>query len=293
MAAPRRSVLAVPAGDVRKMTKALASGADQVVLDLEDSVEPGAKDQARDALVAFLSDLPAPALATVTVRINAIGSAWCHRDVMAIAGMSRPCESLVVPKVEGPEDLWFVDRLLTGVEAHAGSARRMGVQALIETARGIANVRETTGSGSRLQGLVLGYADLAASLGTAVGTGTATAAWLPLQQAVLVAARAAGIQAVDGPHLTVHADASFDASHERARELGFDGKWAIHPRQVEALNRAFSPRDEEVRHARAVLGALAEAARSGAGTVALHGEMLDEAVAAAARRVLLRAGQRG
>lgn len=289
--ARRRSVLSVPASDERKLAKALASSADQVVLDLEDAVEPGSKDRARALLVSVLRDLPAPDAARVTVRVNPARSPWCHLDVTALAELPVPPASLVLPKVEGPGDLAFLDRLLDGAEARAGAGRRTGVQALIETAAGLAHLTETARAGERLQALVLGYADLAASLGTAAPPERRLALWLPAQHAVLVAARTAGVQAVDGPHLGVHVDDEFRAAAERAHDLGFDGKWAIHPRQVDALTTLFTPTCAQVQHARAVLAALQDAARQGgAGAALLDGQMLDEAVAVQARQVLVRAG---
>lgn len=283
-------MLSVPASDKRKTAKALASSADQVVLDLEDAVEPGSKDRARRLLVAALRDLPDEAVTRVTVRVNPARSPWCHLDVAALAELPVLPGSLVLPKVEGPGDLAFLDRLLDGVEARAGRTRRTGVQAMIETAEGLANVNATVRAGDRLEALVLGYADLGASLGLAAAPEQLLALWLPVQSAVLVAARSAGVQAVDGPHLGVHVDTAFTASAERARDLGFDGKWAIHPRQLDALNVLFTPTPEQVLHARAVLDALDRGMREGAaGAVLLDGQMLDEAVAVAARGVLARA----
>ena len=288
----RRSVLSVPASDERKIAKALDSPADQVVLDLEDAVEPGSKDRAREVLVSVLSGLPESAAGRVTVRVNPARSPWCVEDVLALAGLPVLPGSVVVPKVESPGDLAFVDRLLDGAEARSGRARPLGVQALVETAAGVAAVQGTAEAGERLEALVLGYADLAASLGVVAPPERRLALWLPVQSALLVAARSAGLQAVDGPHLGVHVDEGFSAATQRARDLGFDGKWAIHPRQVEALNEAFTPTDDELEHARAVLTALKQGAREGAaGAVLLDGQMLDEAVAVAARRVLARAGE--
>ena len=287
----RRSVLSVPASDERKIAKALASPADQVVLDLEDAVEPGSKDRARDLLVTALRALPDSAVTRVTVRVNPARSRWCALDVAALAELPVLPGSLVLPKVEGPGDLAFLDRLLDGAEARAGRRRRTGVQALVETAAGVANLGETVRAGERLEALVLGYADLAASLGIVAPPQRRLALWLPVQSAVLVAARTAGIDAVDGPYLGVHVDEGFSASAHQARDLGFDGKWAIHPRQVDALNELFTPTPPEVEQARAVLDALERGAREGAaGAVLLDGQMLDEAVAVAARRVLVRAG---
>jgi citrate lyase beta subunit len=288
--ARRRSVLSVPASDERKTAKALASSADQVVLDLEDAVESASKDRARALLVATLLGQPAQHAARVTVRINSARSPWCHLDVAALADLPVPPRSIVLPKVEGPGDLAFVDRLLDGVEAQSVRPTRIGVQALIETAAGVAAVTETAQAGERLEALVVGYADLAASLGLVAAPERRLELWLPVQTAVLLAARAAGVQAVDGPHLGVHVDDGFVAAAGRARDLGFDGKWAIHPRQLDSLNDIFTPTAEQVQHARAVLDALERGVREGAaGAVLLDGQMLDEAVAVAARRVLTRA----
>jgi citrate lyase subunit beta / citryl-CoA lyase len=275
----------VPASSERKLEKAPTVGADEIVIDLEDAVAPDAKDAARAAAVAALRTWPG---GTVSVRVNAPRSAWCHLDVAALAGLPA---SIVVPKVESAGDLAFVDRLLDGCEAAAGGARAVRVQALIETAAGLAHVSEIAGASERLDALILGYADLAASLGRSAAATSDLDAWRPAQETVLVAARAHGLQAIDGPYLGIAVDDAFTAAASRARDLGFDGKWAIHPSQVAALNELFTPSDEEITRARAVVEALDRAEReSGQGAVALDGEMLDEAVRVAALRVLARAG---
>lgn len=287
----RRSCLSVPGSDAHKVEKALASDADEVVIDLEDAVAVGVKGGARAEVVRLLDSQELREPERIAVRVNAPGTPWCHLDLLAVAGLERPPGSIVLPKVESAGDLNFAERLLDGAAAAGGTMRRIGVQALVEAARGVARVEEIAGSGGRLEALVLGYADLAASLGLRARGDELAALWLPVQSAVLVAARAAGLQAVDGPHLGVRDDAPFRAAVGRTRSLGFDGRWVIHPAQVAALNDLLYPSAEEVAHAAAVLGALAEGDRQGsAGAVALDGEMLDEAVAAAARRVLASAG---
>ena len=279
----RRSCLSVPASSQRKLAKAAELSADEVVIDLEDAVAIGAKDEARAATVAALDDWAGPRAA---VRVNAPGTPWCHLDLAALGALPELPASIVVPKVQSAGDLAFIDRLLDGVEAGAGRRAPLRVQALIETAAGLANVQEIAAASPRLDALILGYADLAASLGGARDLD----AWLPAQHALLVAARAHGVQAIDGPYLGVAPDAAFRAAAARARELGFDGKWAIHPSQVDALNEAFTPGEVEVQRARAIVAALERAEReSGEGAVTLDGEMLDEAVRAAALRVLARA----
>jgi citrate lyase subunit beta/citryl-CoA lyase len=287
----RRSCLSVPGSDARKVEKALASDADEVVVDLEDAVAAGAKDDARALVVRILDAQQLREPERIAVRVNAPGTPWCHLDLLAVAGLRRLPGSVVLPKVESAGDLAFVERLLDGALAATGDGRRIGVQALVETARGVAQVAGIAAAGGRLEALVLGYADLAASLGLRAEGDELAGLWLPVQSAVLVAARAAGLQAVDGPHLGVHDDDPFRTAVGRTRALGFDGRWAIHPAQVAALNDLLSPSAAEVAHATAVLAALAEAdLGGGAGAVALDGQMLDEAVAAAARRVLASAG---
>jgi citrate lyase subunit beta / citryl-CoA lyase len=280
----------VPASSERKLEKAPGVGADEVVVDLEDAVAPAAKDEARAAAVASLAS-PAWDGATVSVRVNAPRTAWCHLDITALASLPDRPASIVVPKIESAHDLAFVERLLDGVEAAAGRARPVRVQALIETAAGLVNVAAIASASTRLVALILGYADLAASLGRNRAAQAELDSWRPAQDAVLAAARAHRLQAIDGPHLGVAVDEAFTAAATRTRDLGFDGKWAIHPSQVAALNELFTPSAEEVQRAREVIEALERAERdTGQGAVALDGEMLDEAVRAAALRVLARAG---
>ena len=255
-------------------------------MDLEDAVPAGAKDDARRAVAAALGG--EWAAESVAVRVNAIGSPWCHLDLAALVASEREVLTAVLPKVEHADDLAFADRLLAGAEAAAGRATPIRVLALIETAAGLVAAAEIARASERLDGLVLGYADLAASLGRP-GAG-APEHWLFAQERVLVAARAAGIQAIDGPHLATRDDDAFRAGVMHARTLGFDGKWAIHPVQLDTMREAFTPTDEEVTRARDVLDALDRAAAGGAGAVAVGDRMLDEAFALSARNVLARAG---
>lgn len=286
----RRSCLSVPASSPRMLEKAAAIAADEIVLDLEDAVAPTAKDEAREAVAARLAGWEG---ATVAVRANAPRTPWCHLDLVALAALpGEQPRSLVLPKVESAADLEFAARLLDGAEAAAGRERPLGIQALIETAAGLARVEEIAAAGEgRLEALILGYADLAASLGRTREGAANLAAWVPAQERVLTAARANGLQAIDGPFLGTAPDEAFIAAARHASDLGFDGKWAIHPSQVEPLGEIFTPSAAEVERAEAVLEALARAEReAGAGAVALEGEMLDEALAASARRILARAG---
>jgi citrate lyase subunit beta/citryl-CoA lyase len=305
----RRACLVVPAAPTAKLEKGRTIEADEVVLDLEDAVVPAEKDRAREAVHAALargeggSAVPhaggaaaavtggsaAPhtggaawAAESVAVRVNAIGTPWCHLDIAALAGVAA---TLVIPKIESAGDLAFADRLLDGA---GGEATR--ILALIETPAGLQNVAEIAGASPRLDGLILGYADLAASLGRGQGE---PGDWRFAQDAVLVAARTAGIHAIDGPYLGIRDDDAFRAQVAHARALGFDGKWAIHPAQLEALREAFTPTEEEVEDARETIAALERAAADGVGAIAAGDRMLDEALAVSARRTLARANIKG
>lgn len=284
----RRSCLTVPGSSERMLAKAPGSGADELVIDLEDAVAVAEKDAARERVVAAIETIgtAGPALA---VRVNAPRSVWCHRDFEALAPAADALSSIVVPKVESAGDLAFVERLLDGVEAAAGRTRPLRVQLLIETAAGLANVEEIAAASARVESLILGYADLASSLGRTVRGDLDS--WRVAQERLLVAARASLVRAIDGPFFDLEDEAGLRAACERAAELGYDGKWAIHPRQLEAINAAFTPTAAQLEHAREVLAALREAEAEGAGAVRLGGEMVDEAMVAGARRILARAGE--
>ncbi|MBY6438516.1 HpcH/HpaI aldolase/citrate lyase family protein [Rhodococcus sp. NPDC003994] len=270
----RRVVLVVPASDERKVLSALRADCDEVMLDLEDAVVPAAKTDARARAVSVLATRTVAA-PTVSVRINARGTDEYYDDLDAMAS-AHPA-TVMVPKVDGPDDVRDAVRRL-------GDAPT-GVQALIETARGLDTVGEIAAAHARLQALVLGYADLGADLGRA--RTCSPASWLHVQDRVLIAARAAGIQAVDGPYLGVRDDAEFRVATTWTRDLGFDGTWVIHPAQIDFARATFTPSDDDVAYARRVLETMAAAA---GGAVALDGRMLDEAVVVAARRTLARAG---
>lgn len=272
----RRCALVAPGSDARKAAKALASAADEVVLDLEDAVVPALKDAAR----SLVCDLARSAGSrTVAVRVNAPSTQWFEADLRACAQASSHVASVVVPKVDSVADLKEVDRVLRDSP--------LPVQALIETPAGVAHVGEIAAH-PRVTAVIIGYADLGAALGrsrTAPG-----AAWLYVQDHVLHVARAAGIQAIDGPFLGTRDDESFREAVRWVADLGFDGKWAIYPDQIDTATSLFTPSAEQVDHARRVLDALSTAADRGSGAVRLDGQMLDEAVAVAARRTLAQIG---
>jgi citrate lyase subunit beta / citryl-CoA lyase len=275
MVRSRRSCLSVPGSSERMLAKAAGLPADEVVIDLEDSVVPERKEEARALAVEVLRSWEGPAAA---VRINPLSSERGERDVVELAGAGGALGSLVVPKVESPDELLEVDRLLG---EHSG----LRLQALIETAAGLSFVREIAGSTGRLEALITGYADLAASLGRPPGADYPGDRWHWVRETVLVTARATGLQAIDGPYLDIADLEGLRTEAGRARALGFDGKWALHPSQIDPLNEVFSPAQEEVDRATAVLDALAGA---GDGAALLDGEMIDEASRKLAAQVVAR-----
>ena len=272
----RRSCLAVPGHAVRMHEKAVAIPADEIVFDLEDAVARTAKQDAREAIAATLAQGQWKQR-TVAVRINPAASPE-HAADLELVGSLQGLELLtvVVPKVETPETLLGVSAALD---------EEIGLQALIETPAGIEAVEEIAMSTPRLRALILGYADLATALGRR-GAERHVERWLYYQEVVLAAARSAGLHAIDGPFLRLEEPLSLARAARAARELGFDGKWAIHPDQVEPLNRAFAASERESHWAGAVMDALAGASHAGGAAVRVDGTMVDEAMRAQAERLL-------
>jgi citrate lyase subunit beta / citryl-CoA lyase len=264
------------------LAKAIGLAADEIVVDLEDSVAADAKEQARELVAAFLAQQRSFPWG-IAVRVNALAGPWGERDVVDLVRRAgRRIDSLIVPKVERSEDIVELERLL---ESQGESASGVRLQALVETAAGLLHVGEIAAASPRLEALILGYADLAASLGRAPGV-IPPENWLYAQETLLVAARAAGLQAIDGPYLEIRDHAGLRLRVEHVRVLGFDGKWAVHPDQLTIINAAFTPTTEEIAQARAVLDALRSA--EGRGAVELHGEMIDEASRKLALQVIAR-----
>jgi citrate lyase subunit beta/citryl-CoA lyase len=277
----RRSCLSVPGVSEKMLEKARALDADEVIIDLEDSVPADLKARARTQVCAALRT-GAWRAGTVAVRINATTSSWCHRDVIElIEGAGEHLAALIVPKVEGAGDVEFVSRLARMVEQETGREQPVALELLIETATGLTMIHESAHASERVQALIVGYADLAASLGHPMRDGALqdAARWDPVLHTVLVAARDAGAQAIDGPYFEIADVEGLRRRAERARGLGYDGKWALHPSQIAPLNEVFSPTETEFEQASAVVEELARAERAdGRGAVMLDGQMIDEAM---------------
>jgi citrate lyase subunit beta/citryl-CoA lyase len=269
--------LIVPGSSERMLARARALPVDELVIDLEDAVAP---DRKPEALQLTLDALATGNAATRTaVRVNPVGSAWHESELRALTSAGARPDSIVLPKAEHPDELRKV----------LDAAEGIGVQALVETATALAHADEL-GATPGVKALILGYADLAVSLGRSPAGAANLDLWLAAQDRVLVAARAAGIHAIDGPFLKLDDEDGLVGSATRAADLGFDGKWAIHPSQVEPIAHAFRPDEEAITHAREVIAALEQAPADGA--IRVGGQMVDEPVRLAAVRTLERAGLR-
>lgn len=291
----------MPGSSERMLAKAAGLRADEVVLDLEDSVAAGRKGaEVRSAVADALRR--GLAARTAAVRVNPVDTPHHHRDVVAVVeAAGGHIDVLVLPKVDGPDHVTFADHLLAALEAELGLPRGgIGLEAQIETARGLAGVTAIAAAcPARLEALVLGPGDLAASLGMPHATigapvpGYPGDGWHHALMGVLVAARAHGLQAVDGPYARIRDPEGLRASAGRSRALGYDGKWSVHPDQIPVLDEVYGVPAEDAAWARRVLAAHAEAAARGTGAATLDGEMIDEATRAMAERLLARADASG
>lgn len=291
----RRSILSVPGSEARFHEKAARIPADEVMFDLEDSVVPAAKARAREMIVAALHGFGYQGKVRA-VRINACDTAWCHEDVLHLVTEAGPSiDTLVVPKVDDASQVRFVDLLLSQVEARQGLARRIGLELQIESARALEAVSEIAAASGRTEALVFGPGDFAASLGVPTLDIGALAEgdpgfWRPFLVRILVAARAHGLQAVDGPYSRLRDLDGLRRLAAAAAGLGYDGKWALHPAQVDVINEAFSPAPAQLERAREILARYKESSdKAQAGAVRLGDDMIDEASRKLAQRLVERA----
>lgn len=273
----RRSFLYTPASNPRALAKARALAVDGLIVDLEDAVAPEAKESARAIAAAAFAEGGYRGRELV-VRVNAIDTPWGHADLAAAATM--PIDAVLLPKVESPDRVGLTVSLLDAL----GAPERLAVWCMLETPRGILYAREIAAASPRLAALVLGTSDLTKDL-HALATGDRLPLITSLSLAVL-AARAYGLALLDGAHLDLPDDDGFAASCRQGRELGFDGKTLIHPKQIAAANAAFAPTPSEIEWSRRIIAAHAEAAGQGKGVVVVDGRLIEGLHVENARRLV-------
>ena len=295
----RRTQLATPGSDPGMVRKAPNSGADEAFLDLEDSVAPSEKVDARETVIAGLRagdwSETRPCF-----RMNGVDTQWWYDDVIEVVGRAGDSlDTIMVPMVHDAATLRTVDNLLTQVEANNGLPEgATGLQAQIESARGMTNAPEIARASDRLESLVFGPGDYTASVGAAgltIGSGAGYPGhyWGYQLARLAHAAKAEGLQVIDGPYADIEDAEGFRDSCRHASLLGCDGKWAIHPGQIPVANDVFAPGDEEVERATRIVEAYETAQREGRGAVAVDGEMVDEATNKMAQGVVARADAAG
>jgi citrate lyase beta subunit len=292
---PRRSTLSVP-GHIEKMhVKASQRDVDVTMLDLEDSVPVDAKESARTRVIQSIHTLNWQDT-ILTVRINGLDTPFGYRDLLEVAEAAGPSiEAVVVPKVNHPGDIHFVSRMLDGIEAAKGFSKRIHIEAIIESAEGLEQVSQIAKASDRLITLVFGIVDYSASIGARLvsisGHGEKEEEiypghrWNFEMSRIVMAAKAHGLLAIDAPYGNFKDPTGLQRSAALACALGYDGKWAIHPDQIDIVNQVFSPSKEDVDRAVKVLAAHKEAREKGLGAVAVEGRMVDQATVRLAKQL--------
>ena len=277
MPRPRRSLLYMPGSNRRALEKARTLHADGLIFDLEDAVAPEGKESARAIVAAALAE-GGYGGRDLVLRVNAIDTPWGHADLAAAATM--PIDAVLLPKVENPDRVALTVSLLDAF----GAPETLAVWCMLETPLGILYAREIAAASPRLAALVLGTSDLTKDLHA-----LPTRDRLPLITSVslaILAARAHGLAILDGVHLDLSDDEGFAAACRQSRELGFDGKTLIHPKQIAAANAAFAPTPEEVEWSRRIIAAHSEAVAAGKGVVLVEGRLIENLHVENARRLL-------
>ena len=289
-ARPNRCQLFGPGSRPAIFEKMAGSAADVINLDLEDSVAPDDKDQARRNIIEAIGDIDW-GRKTLSVRINGLDTPWWYRDVVdLLENASERLDQIMIPKVGCAGDLYAVDALVTAVERAKGRGKPIAFEVIIESAAGIAHVEEIAAATPRLQAMSLGAADFAASMGmqtTGIG-GTQEGyymhragqnywsdPWHWAQASIVAACRTHGVLPVDGPFGDFSDDEGFRAQARRSATLGMVGKWAIHPKQVALANEVFTPSEEAVAEAKEILAAMEKAKAEGAGATVYKGRLVD------------------
>lgn len=296
-ATPRlhRSELAVPGSNPGLFEKAAKSNVDIIFLDVEDAVAPDDKEKARVNIIAGLNDIDWGSK-TMMVRINGLDTHYMYRDVVDIVEACPRLDMILIPKVGVPADVYAIDMLVTQIETAKKRTKRIGFEVLIETALGMANVEAIAQASKRLESMSFGAADYAASTrarttiigGVNPDYGVLSDKdangkrqyfwgdqWHAAQTRMMVACRAYGLRPIDGPFGDFGDPDGYLAAARRAAVLGYEGKWAIHPSQIDLANQVFTPSEAEVSKARRIVEAMQQAAREGKGAVSLDGKLID------------------
>jgi len=302
----QRSELAVPATSERFFARAAQSAADFVFLDLEDAVAPARKPEAREIAIRALNEIDW-GRKTLAVRINGLDTEWAHRDIIEVVSRCPRLDLVMVPKVGTAFDVQFVDALVTGLEREFKRPTPLGIEILVETTLGLANVETIAASSQRLEAIIFGIGDYSIDLRTcgeiigasdpryAVltdpdGHGTRQTHWNDQWHFALArianACRAYGLRAIDGPYANFGDPVGFRASAARAAALGFEGKWAIHPSQLDIANEVFSPTAKEIAWARQIMGQIETASAGGDGAFGQDGVLIDLAVLKRAQAIV-------
>jgi citrate lyase subunit beta/citryl-CoA lyase len=281
-----RSMLYVPASRPDMIEKAARSAADSVCIDLEDAVAPAEKEASRANVVRALTTLDFGGRVRL-VRVNALDTRYAYRDLVdVVEAAGQAIDLVMLPKARNPDDVKFVDTLLGQIESNAGIGHRIGIEAQIETAGGFVWLREIAAASPRLESLIFGSGDYAASMRmplASIGEADESDAaypghrWHAVMHGIVAAARAHGLRAIDGPYADFKDSPGFERACRIARALGFDGKQCIHPSQVSLVNTIFAPLPDEIAWARQVVAAYERAAGEGRGAFAVNGRMIDAA----------------
>lgn len=289
----RRSMLATPATNDWMFDKAACSGADVVFLDLEDSVPPVVKRNAREKSIQGLNECDWRNTERA-VRINGLGTPWAHDDVIqVVTGAQDTLDALVLPKVTSGRDIWWVDVLLNQLEAKLNLDRSVRLHAVIESVEGLLNVEQIAGASNRLDSMIFGSGDYSVSVGMRLGPNLKPLGrdfvgdlWQYPRTKISLAARCFGVAAIDAGYLDHRDLAGFEYEASQAAVLGFDGKLTLHPAQVPVANRIFSPTEEELNLANECVRTYAGANGLGIGAAQIDGTIIDAVHARAAERVL-------
>ena len=290
----QRSELAVPGSSPEMFEKALNSKADYVFLDLEDAVSPMDKVSARQNVIKALKDIEWREKGkTISIRINSPDTHYMYRDLVEIVEeVGERLDTILLPKAGTASDVYMIDCLLTQIETNKKIKNKIGIECLIETALGMSNITEIAKSSERLEALHFGVADYAASLRarTVVIGGLNPDypgdQWHHGLSQLVMTCRAYGLRAIDGPFGDFNDPDAYIAAAKRGAAIGIEGKWAIHPSQIELANKVFSPPSSEVTKAKRILEELDKAAKAGKGAAQLDGRMIDAASARMAENIV-------